>query len=442
MFLRENRRGNRGWYSAKSAKSHCVCLRLKYAVLPLMMAAFMLSFAAAGWGVKPDQTQSDIQACTAAVESAQTDVDAAIAQISAVIQRNQRLPGCYQARSTLYQRKGNLNQALLDANRAVEVSSESEPVFRLYRSSLCLYLKKWDQSLADCDAVLQSKSGRSLTLCRFNRAFALQQLHRCPEALEASDEALKPQYKLSPESRATMYRVRGNSLFCLNRYAETVESLDQALAAGANDEESYFVRGLAEFKLGQSDKARADARMVLNLEPRLQLQFSGDHLLELFDLEKRKAATLDATAAAQAAETRNDWSAAFDAWNKASSYCSPYMQDGPATCQEVIDGVVRTYSKLANKPALPELARQSQVQAEAAFQEKNFAAAVKAYSRLISVAPWFPPAYFNRGVLEGEQQHNYGAAIADLRTYLKLDPNAADTRQVQDQIYVWQGNLQ
>ena len=87
---------------------------------------------------------------------------------------------------------------------------------------------------------------------------------------------------------------------------------------------------------------------------------------------------------------------------------------------------------------MPELARQYQVQAETYFREKDFAKTTEAYGKLIGVAPWFPQAYFNRGFLEGEQQQQYKAAIADMQTYLKLAPNAADARNAQDQIYVWQ----
>jgi tetratricopeptide (TPR) repeat protein len=113
------------------------------------------------------------------------------------------------------------------------------------------------------------------------------------------------------------------------------------------------------------------------------------------------------------------------------------MRDAPATLSKIWEGLVRSYPKLAVKSALPELARQYMVQAETYFQGKDFAEAIEAYGKLIGVAPWFPPAYFNRAFLEGEQQQ-YKAAVADMQTYLKLAPNAQDAREAQDQIYAWQ----
>ena len=99
--------------------------------------------------------------------------------------------------------------------------------------------------------------------------------------------------------------------------------------------------------------------------------------------------------------------------------------------------MIRTYAKLAVKPALPEIGRQFQKQAESYFQEKNYLKAAEAYGNLINVAPWFAPAWFNQGLLAGELQQ-YKAAITDMQMYLKLAPDAQDPRAAQDQIYAWQ----
>ena len=107
-------------------------------------------------------------------------------------------------------------------------------------------------------------------------------------------------------------------------------------------------------------------------------------------------------------------------------------------CIQAKDGLVRIYTRLIAKPSLPEAARRFMVKAETYFNEKNFAKSIEAYGKLIDVAPWFPPAYFNRAFLEGEEQRNYRAAVADMQTYLKLAPDAKDAREAQDQIYAWQ----
>jgi tetratricopeptide (TPR) repeat protein len=389
-------------------------------------------------------TISDDQVCSDAYNSGtDTNPDGAIAKITSVIQRNTRSWLCFHLRGGLYVQKGDLNQAMLDANRAVGLAPSRQVTPYQLLSVLHVQAGRWAQVLADCDIVLAREHNN--IGCLTCRASALYNLGRYSEAIAASNEALKPQNKLPEHFRADAYALRGNAMFRLNRYAEAIDSFDRALALGItdlalgiSDEGAHFLRGVAELKLGQLDRARSDAAMVLQLEPRLQIRFSGDHVLELFDLDKRRVATMNAVQAAQAADAKGDWPASFEAWNTACSYGSSYMQDGPAIVARVQDGLFRSYPKLAVRPALPEVAREYMVQAETYFQQKDFARAIEAYGRLIGVAPWFAQAYFNRGLLEGEQQQQYRAAVADMQTYLKLAPNAEDARAAQDQIYAWQ----
>jgi tetratricopeptide (TPR) repeat protein len=382
--------------------------------------------------------QSDDQVCSDAYNSGiKADADGAITKITSVIQRNSRSWLCFHLRAGLYDQQGDLDQALLDVNRAVELAPKRELTPYVLRAQLYVQAQRWDKLLADSEVVLAREHKNAS--CLVYRGLALHALGRYSEAVAALDEALKPQNQLPDQWRANADLWRGFPLFTLNRYPEAIDSFDKAIALGATDISVNIFRGIAEWKLGQVDKAKLDASILLQREPRLQTRFSGDRLLEMFDLDKRRVTTMNAVEAAQTAEAKGDWPASFAAWNTAYSYCTIFMPDGQAVCNvRILDGLFRTYPKLSVKPALPELARQYQVQAETHFQEKDLAKATEAYSKLIGVAPWFPQAYFNRGVLEGEQQQQYKAAIADMQTYLKLAPNAEDARDAQDQIYVWQ----
>jgi len=392
----------------------------------------------------------DDQACTGAYSSGvTTDVDGAIAKITSVIQRNTKSWLCFHYRGALYNQKGDVNQAILDLSRAVELAPKGEVRPYELRQQFYRAVEQWDRALADCDVVLARKPknaefARYSASCLVGRAGCLLRLSRYSEALAATDEALKPQNKLDQSQRSWMYLWRGYSLLLLNGWsttstdhlAEAVESFDQSIALGKTDINNYFFRGYAEWRLGQFDKAKADAAMDLQLEPRLRMRYGGNHLLEMFNFDKRRAATQNAVDAAQAAEAKGDGPASFEAWNTAYWSCESYMP-GPTGCPNILDGLLRSYPKLAAKPALPEAARQYMVQAETYFRDKDFAKAAEAYGKLISVAPWFPQAYFNRAFLEGEQQQ-YKPAVADMQMYLKLAPNAQDAREVQDQVYAWQ----
>ena len=250
----------------------------------------------------------------------------------------------FSLRGALYNQKGNVNQAILDLSRAVELAPKGE--IRPYRLRAAFYkgAGQWEKTIADCDVVLVRKPknaefARYAAECFYDRAHSLYGLNRWSEALAAIDEALKPQNKLDQGQRSWMYLLRGYSLLWLNGWsttstdhlAEAVESLDQSIALGKTDINRYFFRGYAEWRLGQFDKAKADAAIYFQQEPRLQMRYGGNHLLEMYDFDKRRAATQNAVDAAQAAEAKGDWPASFEAWNTAYSSCESYMP-GPTGC--------------------------------------------------------------------------------------------------------------
>jgi tetratricopeptide (TPR) repeat protein len=98
---------------------------------------------------------------------------------------------------------------------------------------------------------------------------------------------------------------------------------------------------------------------------------------------------------------------------------------------------VRQYRAAPVKPVLPEEARKFQVQAEAAFAQKEFAEAAGHYLGALKIAPWWAAGYFNRSLLLGEIER-YRDAIGEMRKYLDLAPDAPDARAAQDKIYEWE----
>jgi hypothetical protein len=95
------------------------------------------------------------------------------------------------------------------------------------------------------------------------------------------------------------------------------------------------------------------------------------------------------------------------------------------------------YRETNPKPALPEDARRLRVQAEGAVAAKRFLEAADKYGKAIEIAPWWPEAHFNRAVVLAELQ-NFDSAMAEMKRYLLLKPDAPDARQAQDFIYAWE----
>ena len=86
------------------------------------------------------------------------------------------------------------------------------------------------------------------------------------------------------------------------------------------------------------------------------------------------------------------------------------------------------------KPELPEEAVKFKIQAEAAVQQKRFDDALDLFQRALDIAPWWPEGHYNRGLLLAERLDNRRAAL-ELKRYLKLVPDAANARAVQNKIY-------
>lgn len=99
---------------------------------------------------------------------------------------------------------------------------------------------------------------------------------------------------------------------------------------------------------------------------------------------------------------------------------------------------VRRYREIPVKPSLPEEARKFKVQAESAFNRKDFDEAAARYLDALKVAPWWPEGYFNRALILGETGR-YRKAIEEMRKYLVIVPDAPDARAAQDKIYEWEG---
>lgn len=95
------------------------------------------------------------------------------------------------------------------------------------------------------------------------------------------------------------------------------------------------------------------------------------------------------------------------------------------------------YQGMAVKPALPEEARRFAVQAQGAVQENDFSGAANYFKQALDVAPWWPEGHYQRAILLSGVD-DYGGAIAEMKRYLVLAPNAQNARAAQDKIYDWE----
>ena len=76
----------------------------------------------------------------------------------------------------------------------------------------------------------------------------------------------------------------------------------------------------------------------------------------------------------------------------------------------------------------------------AGTEEKKYSNAITLFDKAISIAPYDPLSYFNRALFK-EITLDYKGAIADMKKYLKLYPDATNARTAQDKIYEWEGKV-
>ncbi|RJR32794.1 MAG: hypothetical protein C4576_29375 [Desulfobacteraceae bacterium] len=96
------------------------------------------------------------------------------------------------------------------------------------------------------------------------------------------------------------------------------------------------------------------------------------------------------------------------------------------------------YRALRVKPPIPEEQRRYIVQANALNERKDYAGAIDMYIKAVEVDPVsYPAAYFNLALLSA-QTHRFKLAIAYMKQYLLLEPEAQDARSGQDKIYEWE----
>ena len=99
---------------------------------------------------------------------------------------------------------------------------------------------------------------------------------------------------------------------------------------------------------------------------------------------------------------------------------------------------VANYHALAVKPVVSETQRKLFVQANALSQQKDYPAALEFYNKALEIDPLsYPNAYFNMALLEA-QLNRFHSAIASMKKYLTLEPDAGDARSAQDKIYEWE----
>lgn len=105
--------------------------------------------------------------------------------------------------------------------------------------------------------------------------------------------------------------------------------------------------------------------------------------------------------------------------------------------EDAFQAALAEYRAANPKPAFPEGARRFRVQAEFAVEQRRFNDAARLYGEALKLAPWWPEGRFNVALVLAEVKR-YPQAIVQMKRFLALEPQHAQARAAQDQIYRWE----
>ncbi|NTW33326.1 MAG: tetratricopeptide repeat protein [Bacteroidetes bacterium] len=382
-------------------------------------------------------------------------IDAAINKYSDAIGLKPNISKAYIYRAKAYYLKANYDDAITDFSTALLLTPGDNSLYEL-RAKCYLGKDVYDKALTDYNKALSeiNKNDTKYFLTFFNRGKALYYSKRYEDAIIDFTQSIilgKKDIKNTANISSTtnIYYWRGLSYFESSNFAEAIKDFDSYLAVYPNYVKALFYQGLSYKKNGATEKAKEIALKIIELDPSKEIYFSGEHLLDLYDLEKRreivKQSLKDAIAnieeykisPSQTLANKN-LADAFTELDKAWLHSTGMGKADLDSRDTILKYIFKVYPLMSEKPELPELARKYMVQANIATEEKKYSDAVELFNKALSIAPYEPVSYLNRALLK-EILLNYKGAIADAKKYIELYPDASNARTAQDKIYEWEG---
>lgn len=209
------------------------------------------------------------------------EYDQAIMFSTKAIERNYQLDKAYANRgmaylhkSMAYSNKGELNQAIADLNKSIELN----PTLRETYVARCLAYKEageYQKAIADCTWVIESKPGfadalynRDIAHAYINRGSAYTGMGDANKAIDDYNKALD-RSKLDPNRTAMCYANRSVTWRKIGNLQEALKDADESIKADPKFFGGFLQRGLTQLQAGREFEAKQDFDQALKLQPDL-----------------------------------------------------------------------------------------------------------------------------------------------------------------------------
>ena len=184
-----------------------------------------------------------------------------------VIRKSPWKARAYSERGNAYKNKGNLEQAISDYNKALEIDPNYA---NAYNNRGITYLNKgnFEQALFDCNKAIQLDP-KSAFSC-YNRGNTYKKKGNLEQAISDYSKAIeiKPDFALAYHNRGSAYQEKGNLEQAISDYSKAIE-IEPNLAL------THYNRGNVYLKEGDLNKAISDYSKAIQIEPNLVGAYSN-----------------------------------------------------------------------------------------------------------------------------------------------------------------------
>jgi tetratricopeptide (TPR) repeat protein len=357
----------------------------------------------------------------------------------------------YSYRAKVNYQRAKYDEAITDASKAITLSPQTLSIYAVRANSLEAK-GMYDRALDDYNMALSKTSNNDkevyLTYFQRGRTYFLNKKYE--ESVIDFGNALASAKKFQI-SAPEIYSYRAQAYSELHKYSDAVRDFETYSSARPNDVKSMLLQGYSLIKNGESEKAKQISARLLQIDPSKEIYFSGNRMLDIFNLDLRREKSKKLTSEAQILISEQSMtpsrtlagmklSDAFKSLDTAWLYSPSLTKEDQVLRDTIMAGFFKVYPLMKVKPEISEQIRKFVVQANSATQDKKYDDAIGLWTTSLNMAPYFPLAYYNRALLH-ELKGNIRYSISDMEKYLKLVPDAADARSARDRIYAWEGKL-
>jgi tetratricopeptide (TPR) repeat protein len=203
----------------------------------------------------------DVSRCRAESHVARGDLDAALANLNIVVQREREVPAGYLTRGELYRLRGDLDRAITDFGSAARLDLRNIDAY-LGRGRAYEDKGTYDLALADYNEALRLAPDRVDVLCTRARLHLLR---------EDSDRALadcQQALQLQPDS-AQAHFVRGQAMYRKGDLSAALAAFIEAIRLDPHNAQAYCGRGEVFAARGDDEQAISDFTQAVQIDRRM-----------------------------------------------------------------------------------------------------------------------------------------------------------------------------